>query len=84
MWKNSQFYMINPNRIIEIKMYAMKLGRRLDDYLISSNIHLFKSLFLPRVAEFIHIEGDNKRVCPQRVKFMKNLRLIFSEIGLLF
>ena len=22
----------------------------------------FKSLFLPRVAEFIYIEGDNKRV----------------------
>ena len=24
---------------------------------------VFKSLFLPRVAEFIYIEGDNKRVC---------------------
>ena len=23
----------------------------------------FKSLFLPRVAEFIYIEGDNKRAC---------------------
>ena len=23
----------------------------------------FKSLFLPRVADFIYIEGDNKRVC---------------------
>ena len=23
----------------------------------------FKSIFLPRVAEFIYIEGDNKRVC---------------------
>ena len=24
---------------------------------------LLKSLFLPRVAEFIYIEGDNKKVC---------------------
>ena len=24
---------------------------------------IFKSLFLPRVAEFIYIDGDNKRVC---------------------
>ena len=27
-----------------------------------TNITTFKSLFLPRVAEFIYIEGDNKRV----------------------
>ena len=26
---------------------------------------MLKSLFLPRVAEFIYIEGDNKRVCLQ-------------------
>ena len=25
--------------------------------------YIFKNLFLPRVAEFIYIEGDNKRVC---------------------
>ena len=24
---------------------------------------IFKSLFLPRVAEFIYLEGDNKKVC---------------------
>ena len=26
------------------------------------NLIWYKSLFLPRVAEFIYIEGDNKRV----------------------
>ena len=29
----------------------------------------FKSLFLPRVAEFIYIEGDNKRMCSFIVSF---------------
>ena len=34
---------------------------------------LFKSLFLPRVAEFIYIEGDNKRVCLLLVLYILSL-----------
>ena len=32
------------------------------DFLKNGSYELFKSLFFPRVAEFIYIEGDNKRI----------------------
>ena len=37
--------------------------------------NIFKSLFLPRVAEFIYIEGDNKRF----VSSARIINFIYNE-----
>ena len=39
----------------------MRKGKRYR-YFLRLRKSIFQSLFLPRVAEFIYIEGDNKRV----------------------
>ena len=39
-----------------------------------NELGIFKSLFLPRVAEFIYIEGDNKRVVSSN--------FIYNELGI--
>ena len=41
------------------------LNELLNIFFLSHKITNFKSLFFPRVAEFIYIEGDKKRVCLQ-------------------
>ena len=62
---------------LDISIYSNaydKKQRRVDIYIDNPNqskiengfdlyFFKFKSLFLPRVAEIIYIEGDHKRVC---------------------
>ena len=51
-------------KIIYRKRISPETRTNLIKLVYSWNYYIkFTSIFLPRVAEFIYIEGDNKRVC---------------------
>ena len=62
------------NKIKVLSVYWSKSPQILDVHVSSKVIKFKKSLFLPKVAEFIYIEGENKRV----------LCLLLLELKILF